>query len=185
MISRENIIDVLKNVKYPGYSRDIISFGIVKDIQVENKNVVLVLSFKSSNSNVINELENTIKSKIENSLNIDSLKIKIDLLDTDSDFQNNKVSGIDKIIAVGSAKGGVGKSTIAINLASELSKSLRVGFLDLDIYGPSLPLIVGEKEHLKLLIKNLFQLKNMECSLCLLDFKSRRYSGNLERSYGC
>ena len=49
MLSRENIIDVLKNVKYPGYSRDIISFGIVKDIQVENKNVILVLSFKSSN----------------------------------------------------------------------------------------------------------------------------------------
>ena len=145
MLSRENIIDVLKNVKYPGYSRDIISFGIVKDIQVENKNVILVLSFKSSNSNIIKELENTIKSKIENSLKIDSLKIEIDLLDTDSDFQNNKVSGIDKIIAVGSAKGGVGKSTIAINLASELSKTLRVGFLDLDIYGPSLPLIIGEK----------------------------------------
>ena len=170
MISRENIIDVLKNVKYPGYSRDIISFGIVKDIQIEDKNVVLVLSFKSSNSNVIKELENTIKSKIENSLNIDSLKIKIDLIDADSDFQSNKVAEIDKIIAVGSAKGGVGKSTIAINLASELSKTCRVGFLDLDIYGPSLPLIIGEKRTPRIVDQKLIPIKKHGMQLMSFGF---------------
>ena len=76
MLSRENIIDVLKNVKYPGYSRDIISFGIVKDIQVENKNVILVLSFKSSKANGIQKSKK-IYSRQEIYTHVDtSLKIK-------------------------------------------------------------------------------------------------------------
>ena len=170
MISRENIIDVLKGVKYPGYSRDIISFGIVKDIKIESNDVILVLSFKSNNGEVIDQLKAKIKAELGKKINIDNLKIEIDLAEAGVDFQTNKISGIDKVIAVGSAKGGVGKSTIAINLAIELSKSNKVGFLDLDIYGPSLPLIVGEKNTPKIVDQKLIPIEKYGMQLMSFGF---------------
>ena len=146
MISKKDIIDILKNINYPGYSRDIISFGIVKDIYINNENVTLTLSLKSNNQELIEDLRLIIEKNIYDNFNDINLQINIDLDKIESNFQNNKISGISNIIAVGSAKGGVGKSTIAINLATELSKANKVGFLDLDIYGPSLPLMIGQKE---------------------------------------
>ena len=146
MVSKEDIIDILKNVKYPGYSRDIVSFGIIKDIQIDNNDVTIILSFKSNNEEIINQLNSIVKAEINAKANIDKLKIEIDVAETTPDFQSNKVEGIDKVVAIGSAKGGVGKSTVAINLAVELSKTNKVGFLDLDIYGPSLPLMIGERD---------------------------------------
>ena len=146
MVLKEDIIDILKNVKYPGYSRDIVSFGIIKDIQIHNNDVTIILSFKSNNEEIINQLNSIVKAEINAKANIDKLKVEIDVAETGPDFQSNKVEGIDKVVAIGSAKGGVGKSTVAINLAVELSKTNKVGFLDLDIYGPSLPLMIGERD---------------------------------------
>ena len=144
MITKEKIIDILKKIKYPGFSRDIISFGIVKNISVSNNSVELSLSLKSNNVDAAKNLETDITNSIKKELSVDNLKINIDLIDVDASNNNINTKGIKKIIAIGSAKGGVGKSTMAINIASQLSKNNIVGFLDLDIYGPSLPLMVGE-----------------------------------------
>ena len=170
MISKKEIIDILKNLKYPGYSRDIVSFGIVKDIQIDNNDVILVLSLKSNNEEIINQLNSIIKTELNKKINIDNLKIEIDLAEVESNFQDNKISGINKIIAVGSAKGGVGKSTIAINLATELSKTNKVGFLDLDIYGPSLPLIIGEKKTPQIINQKLIPLEKYGMQLMSFGF---------------
>ena len=170
MISKKDIIDILKNVKYPGYSRDIISFGILKDIQIKDNDVCLILSLKSNNKEIIDELNLVIDKEINKNLTIDNLKIEIDLDEIQSNFQNNKINGINKIIAVASAKGGVGKSTIAINLATELSKTNKVGFLDLDIYGPSLPLMIGEKETPEIINQKLIPLEKHGMKLMSFGF---------------
>ena len=170
MISKKDIIDILKNIKYPGYSRDIVSFGIIKDIEISDNDVRLVLSLKSNNKDIIDNLNSIINEEINRSLTVNNLKIEVDLGAVESNFENSKIDGIKKIIAVGSAKGGVGKSTIAINLATELSKNNKVGFLDLDIYGPSLPLMIGEKETPQIINQKLVPLKKHGMQLMSFGF---------------
>tara|TARA_Y100001980_G_C14548444_1_gene329676 strand:+ start:20 stop:1120 length:1101 start_codon:yes stop_codon:yes gene_type:complete len=144
MTTRSDIIDILKTIKYPGFSRDIVSFGIIKEIELNENNLNLVISIKSTNAKVADELEKLIINKLRLRKPKISTKISFEIEDIQTSAKTSSIKGINYIIAVASAKGGVGKSTVAINLASQLSKTMRVGFLDLDIYGPSLPLMVGD-----------------------------------------
>ena len=170
MLTKQEIIDILKTIQYPGFSRDIISFGLIKNINIGENSVELTLSLKSNNENLVNELNHKIRNSLSEKLNIDNLKIHIDLGNIESNFQNNKIKGISNIIAIGSAKGGVGKSTMAINIASELSKNNSVGFLDLDIYGPSLPLMVGEKRTPEIINKKLIPIEKYGMKLMSFGF---------------
>ena len=170
MIAKKEIIDILKTIKYPGFSRDIVSFGIIKEIEINESYISLTISLKSNNQNVIKELKDDIDSILVKKTNIKKINIKVDLEEIDSNFQNNKIEGIKKIIAVGSAKGGVGKSTIAINIASQLSKSYSVGFLDLDIYGPSLPLMVNEKTTPQIIHNKLIPIEKYNMKLMSFGF---------------
>ena len=147
----ENITAVLKTIKYPGFSRDIISFGIVNKISVDpNNNLKVVIILTTSNEENKKNINDSIINKISDNFNFN--KITVDFIDkvvepkSESTSQNNNLSDIDKIIAISSCKGGVGKSTIALNVACELSKNYNVGLLDLDIYGPSLPTLINHKE---------------------------------------
>ena len=170
MISKNQIIDILKTIKYPGFSRDIISFGLIKSIEVNNNDINITLQLKSNNPEIAKKIKDQIDSSIKDTIRVDKLIIDIELDQIDSNFQSNKIKGIKNIIAIGSAKGGVGKSTIAINIASQLSKTNKVGFLDLDIYGPSLPLMVGEKTTPKIIDNQLIPIDKYNMKLMSFGF---------------
>ena len=151
-MDNSQILELLKSVKYPGFTRDIVSFGIIKEITVDNDAIKIELALKTKNEDKKNEVVKSINQILSEHFK----KIDIEIIDespnkpksnqTNPTAQQSQFSlkNIKNVIAIASGKGGVGKSTIAANIALALREdNYSVGLLDLDIYGPSLPIILG------------------------------------------
>ncbi|MFN7138345.1 MAG: Mrp/NBP35 family ATP-binding protein [Limisphaerales bacterium] len=150
MLTKESVSEALKTVKYPGYSRDIISFGLVKNIAVHEGEVVVSIQLSSANNEVAEQIKRTAEITLRNLPGVTSAKVDV-LMPTAQQQAaaagQSKVPGIKRVIAIASGKGGVGKSTVSVNLACALQKlGAKVGLLDCDIYGPSIPLMMGVHE---------------------------------------
>ncbi|HEV2319805.1 MAG TPA: Mrp/NBP35 family ATP-binding protein [Verrucomicrobiae bacterium] len=154
MVSQEAILDALKTVKYPGYSRDIVSFGLVKDISAARGEVGVLIQLSSANAGLAEQIRNDVECAVKNLAGVN--RVFVDIRQPSSGpspgvpnpFSNQaRVPGIRQIIAIASGKGGVGKSTCAVNLACALQHGgSPTGLLDCDIYGPSIPLMMGIHE---------------------------------------
>tara|TARA_Y100000996_G_scaffold77406_1_gene52186 strand:- start:12837 stop:13931 length:1095 start_codon:yes stop_codon:yes gene_type:complete len=141
---KNNIIEDLKIIKYPDFNRDIVSFGIIKDILIKDEKINFILNVNTDNVKHKEIIEKDIFNLINQKYNFKDIQINFI---EHSDLSNKNPSlNIKKIIAIASCKGGVGKSTMSLNIACQLAKKYKVGYLDLDIYGPSLPLMIGIKE---------------------------------------
>ena len=151
-LNRERITRVLKNVNYPGFNRDIISFGLLKDIVVEGSKVTLSIVLPKPDPDVQSAIEEEVRKAVFAIPGVEDISLKIasrqqKQISSDAGGEKSKLPDIKYYIAVASGKGGVGKSTIATNLSLAISKKREnVGLMDADIWGPSAPLMMGIKE---------------------------------------
>jgi ATP-binding protein involved in chromosome partitioning len=138
------IKDALEKVRYPGTGKDIVALGMLNDdIRIDANRVSFSISFDKQNDpfakSVIKAAEAAILAYVDKDIDIRG-RITATVRPKAQPEAPRKSSGIRKIIAIASGKGGVGKSTVAANLAVALSiQGFRVGLLDADIYGPSQP----------------------------------------------
>ncbi len=156
MLNQDTILNALKAVKYPGYSRDIVSFGLVKNIAANNGAVSISIELTSANQEAATQLKQSCEQAIRALPDVKMVHVDVKMpagqqaapVAGQNAFANqNRVPGLARIIAVASGKGGVGKSTCSVNLACALRHlGAKVGLLDCDIYGPSIPLMMGIKQ---------------------------------------
>ena len=158
-MKKSEVLTLLQSIQYPGFSRDIVSFGMVKNVDVSQDTVAIELTIKTQND----EKKQAVVDEIKNNLSQYFKQVDIQIIDDgphqgpppqspQSPVQQKfNLDHIKNVIAVASGKGGVGKSTVAANIALALKeKEFTVGLLDLDIYGPSLPIILGFNESPKM-----------------------------------
>ncbi len=151
----ESVRECLRSVPYPGYSRDIISFGIVKDIAVAGGEVTVSIHLTSSNPDAPMRIKEDCEKALRSLPGVTRAEVRIEFNQQAtravSTIQKpnaaTQIEGVRHVIAVASGKGGVGKSTVAVNLTAALAElGLRTGLCDCDIYGPSVPLMLGTRD---------------------------------------
>jgi len=150
MVTPQQVLEELKKVKYPGFARDIVSFGFVKDVEVGSTGVNVILAPTTAKEDVVQQIRDAVQTTVEQMPGVTAVQVTISQpaqAARRGTAGPAAVPGIQHIIAVASGKGGVGKSTVATNLALALaSLGHRVGLMDADVYGPSIGLMLGLHE---------------------------------------
>ena len=156
MPSPQEILTELKKIKFPGFSRDIVSFGMVTDIEVAYAGVTVHLSAISAKPDVLAQIAGEVQKTVAAMPGVPSVKIELEQppsaprAATGGGPVRKQIPGVEHVVAVASGKGGVGKSTVAVNLALALAGlGHRVGLMDADVYGPSIAMMVGVDQAVK------------------------------------
>ncbi len=156
MPTADEIREKLKGVRYPGFSRDIVSFGLVKEIACEKGRVTLDMAVATSDEAVIGQIQEASAAAVRTLPGVVSVAINIARpagggtasAPAGQGAARSELEGVRHVVAVASGKGGVGKSTVAANLACAFHRlGMATGLCDCDIYGPSMGLMFGTVEN--------------------------------------
>ena len=154
-ITESSVREKLATVRYPGFSRDIISFGLLKGVRITGSDVVVQMALTTSDPRVPQQIKEEAERAVQSIPGIGTVSVRIDIqapaqtptAPGGAPMGASQIAGVKHVIAVASGKGGVGKSTVATNLAVALQQNgASVGLCDCDLYGPSIGLMFGSTE---------------------------------------
>lgn len=152
-LTAEMVRAALREVRYPGLTRDLVSFGMVDHVSVCDGRVKVQLALRTDDASIPSKLQTSITDALRP---LGATMVAVEIVPPaasprvtprgtpDPWADQVRLASVRHVVAVGAGKGGVGKSTVAVNLALALARGgLRAGLLDADIYGPSLPILLG------------------------------------------
>jgi ATP-binding protein involved in chromosome partitioning len=156
-LTPEVVLEQLRGVKYPGYSRDLVSFGLIKDVAIDGTRVTIRIALTTADPNIPRLIQDNVTAAVESIPGVSEASVHLDIsapvakaMQAGAEgLPQTRIEGVRHVIAVASGKGGVGKSTVAANLAIALrgeTGRVKVGLCDCDIYGPSMGLMFGTHE---------------------------------------
>jgi len=144
-VTEEKVLDVLKRVQDPDLRKDIVSLGFIRNLKVDGGKVAFDLNLTTPACPVKDQMRDEAVALVKGLGGVQNVEVKMTAeVRSTPQMDRTALKGVKNIIAVGSGKGGVGKSTIAVNIAASLAaEGTAVGLLDGDIYGPTMPIMLG------------------------------------------
>jgi ATP-binding protein involved in chromosome partitioning len=145
-VTSEAVLSALQQIQDPDLKQDIVSLGMIRDLEIEAGSVSFRFVLTTPACPVRDELENQAREVVADLPGVSEVRVKMDAaVPKHRGVPDRKaIDGVSNIVAVTSGKGGVGKSTVAVNLACSLAAmGAKVGLMDCDIYGPNVPIMLG------------------------------------------
>ncbi len=143
------ILDGLRQINDPDLHKDIVTLGFIKDLKIDEGNVSFRIVLTTPACPVKAEMESAAREIVGALPGVTSVSVTMDAEVPKGRGLGEKIAveGVRNIVAVSSGKGGVGKSTVAVNLAVSLAlNGARVGLMDMDVYGPNVPIMMGASD---------------------------------------
>lgn len=157
-IQQDLVVEALKTVHDPDLKRDLVTLGMIRDLKIEGDQVSLRVVLTTPACPLKAQIESEVRSAVSKVPGVKGVQVKMDAevkrtaAPSSSSPMASAIEGVTHIIAVSSGKGGVGKSTVSVNLAVSLAlEGARVGLMDADVYGPNIPTMMGVTDSPKLM----------------------------------